>query len=145
MDIVLGTISDEKNKLNKTFLNQTTIEGTLKEETSIIKPSILFQAQNLSSYNYMYISDFGRYYFITDITCVRYDLWRITGVVDVLMSFKSGIETCPIIVKNTEITCAENYMTGDMWKTLVKTKTDIINFSSGLNSTGEYILITSGG
>ena len=145
MDITLGTIADEKNKLNKTFSNQRTYSGTLKDQTSVIKPSLIIEAENLSLFNYMYIASFGRYYFITDIESVRNNLWKITGKVDVLMSFKSGIETCPVILSNTEITANESYMSGDMWKTLVKSKTDIISFPSGLNSTGEYILITSGG
>lgn len=145
MDIVLGKIADEKNKLNKTVYDAVIYSGTLKQETSVIRPSVIIEASNLSVYNYMYISEFGRYYFITDIVSIKNGLWRISGVVDVLMSFKSAIESCPIILSNTEITANEPYMMGEIWKTLVKSKTDIINFSSGLNSTGEYILITSGG
>lgn len=145
MLIVLGTIADENNKLNKTINNVININGVLKQETSVINPTILIEAENLSGFNYMYINDFGRYYFVTDIVCVRAGLWKISGKVDVLMSFREGINSCPIIVKNTETTLTENYMLGSMWKTLVKTKTDIINFPSGLNTVGEYILITSGG
>lgn len=145
MVIVLGTIADEYNKLNKTINDVTNINGVLKQETSIINPTVIIEAVNLSGYNYMYIQEFGRYYFITDITSVRNGLWRVSGKVDVLMSFKDGIETCPIILANTQQTLTERYINGEMWKTLVKTKTDIINFPSGLNTTGEYILITSGG
>ena len=145
MVIVLGTIADETNKLNKTINNVTNINGTLRQETSVINPSVLIEAQNLSGFNYMYINEFGRYYFITDIVSVKNGLWRVTGKVDVLMSFKAGIETCPVILANTEITLLDKYMPAEMWKTQVKSKTDIINFSSGLNNTGEYILITSGG
>lgn len=145
MVIVLGTIADESNKLNKTINNATSINGTLRQETSVINPSVLIEAQNLSGFNYMYINDFGRYYFITDIVSVKNGLWRVTGKVDVLMSFKDGIETCPVILANTEITLLDKYMSGEMWKTQVRSKTDIINFPSGLNNTGEYILITSGG
>ena len=145
MVIVLGTIADETNKLNKTINNVTNINGTLRQETSVINPSVLIEAQNLSGFNYMYINEFGRYYFITDIVSVKNGLWRVTGKVDVLMSFKSGIETCPVILANTEVTQLDKYMSGEMWKTQVKSKTDIINFPSGLNNTGEYILITSGG
>lgn len=145
MDIYFYIISDEKNKLNKTLGTATEFNGVLKEQTSVIKPSIVIEAENLSGYNYFYIPMFNRYYFIKDIESIRNGLWRIAGVVDVLMSFKDGIETIPIILANTEITKIENYFSGDTWKTTVKTKTDIISFSSGLNSSGEYILITSGG
>ena len=145
MIIVFGNTSDEYNKLNKTFDNQYSIEGVLRNETSVTHPTILIDTYNPSSYNYMYIPDFNRYYYITDIVSVRNGLWRVSGKVDVLMSFKQGINTCPIVLANTQTTMLDRYMTGEMWKTLVKTKTDIINFPSGLNNTGEYILITSGG
>lgn len=145
MDIIFYTISDEKNKLNKTLDDGATFSGVLKEETSIIKPSIIIEAENLSSYNYVYISEFGRYYFIKDITSIKNNLWRVSCFVDVLMSFKSAILTCPIILADSESTEIETYLGGDVWKSLVKSKTDIISFSSGLNDTGEYILITSGG
>ena len=145
MQLILGTIADEKNKLNKTFSNQRPFSGTLREETSVVSPSLIIEAENLSAYNYMYIPSFGRYYFISDIVSVRRNLWRVNGTVDVLMSFKDGIESCPVVLSDTETTESESYMTGEVWRSTVKTKTDIINFSSGLNSTGEYILITSGG
>ena len=145
MDIIFYTISDEKNKLTKTLDDVVTFSGVLKEETSIIKPSIIIEAENLSSYNYIYISDFGRYYFIKDITSIKNNLWRVTCFVDVLMSFKSAILTCPIILSDSESTEIETYLGGEVWKSLVKSKTDIISFPSGLNDTGEYVLITSGG
>ena len=145
MDIYLSEMFDEKNKLNKTLNNTLHIEGTLRNETSILNPSIIIEGDYVGFYNYMYIPQFDRYYFITDIESIRNDLWRISATVDVLMSFKDSLLSCPIILSNTETTLIENYMSGEMWKTLVKTKTDVISFPSGLNTTGEYILITSGG
>lgn len=145
MDIYLSEMFDEKNKLNKTLNNTLHLEGTLRNETSILNPSIIIEGDYFGFYNYMYIPQFDRYYFITDIESIRNDLWRINATVDVLMSFKDSLLGCPIILSNTESTLIENYMPGDIWKTLVKSKTDIINFPSGLNNTGEYVLITSGG
>ena len=146
MYITFGNVLDEKNKLNKTFIESFDLIGVLRDECSITNPVILVESQeNLSFYNYLYISSFGRYYFITDIEVVRTKIWRITAKVDVLMSFRESINTCPVVLSNTQTTLSEKYMSGEMWKTLVKTKTDIINFPSGLNNNGEYILITSGG
>lgn len=149
--IDLFYMPDEKNKLNKTLNNHLRILGNFRQECSIINPTVLIELPTddelpkPTDYNYMYIPAWGRYYFITDVVMVNRDLWRISGKVDVLMSFKEGINTCPIILANTETTNTERYMMGDIWKTLVKSKTDIVSFPSGLNPTGEYILITSGG
>lgn len=149
MDIILGVTNDEKNKLNKTITDDITLSGYLREQTSVINPSVMIEVDysniDMPNYNYMYIPFFNRYYFISDMIVIRSGLWRVNGIVDVLMSFKEGIETCPIIISETETTEYENYMSGYSWKTTVKSKTDIISFSGGLNNNGEYILITSGG
>lgn len=46
---------------------------------------------NILSSNYCYIEDFGRYYYITDITCVAEKIWEVSMTCDVLMSFKEEI------------------------------------------------------
>ena len=48
-------------------------------------------ATNLSGYNYAYIEDFNRYYFIDSITSERANLWLLTLRCDVLMTYKSQI------------------------------------------------------
>ena len=145
MDIYLYTTPDEKNKLNKTLNNSVHFEGVLKEETSVIEPSVIIEGSNLSGYNYMYIPQFNRYYFIKDIYSIRNNLWKIQAAVDVLLSFKDGIETCPIVLDVSEVEEIESYIPGEMWQGTVRNKTDVINFPYGLNNSGEYILITSGG
>ena len=145
MDIKFYYTPDETNKINKTLNTETVLTGDLKQESSIIKPVILIGASNLIGFNYCYIPLFERYYFITDLVVVRKNLWRVSLRVDVLMSFKDDILECPIILSNTQTTEIENYLPGDVYKSTVKYKTDIINFSGGLNDTGEYILITAGG
>lgn len=119
--------------------------GTLKEETSIISPVVLMELENPSNYNYAYIPEFRRYYFISDIVSVRKGLWRISMKVDVLESFKNYILDLGVILSDSENIGSENYLSGDVWKAKVKEKTDIINFPSGLSETGHFILITAGG
>ena len=147
MDIVLCTTGSEKERIVKTLSNEITFTGTLREESSVINPSFIIQAENPSVYNYCYISSFNRYYFITNITSIRNNLWRIDCAVDVLMSFANDILNLDVIVSN--LSSGENgensYFSGEQWQTTVKTKTDVINFPSGLLDNGEYILITSGG
>ena len=43
------------------------------------------------SANYAYIPDFNRWYFVTDITSVRQNLWQVAMSVDVLMSYYGDI------------------------------------------------------
>ena len=145
MDITLYVNSSERQAINKVISSELALTGSLRGESSIINPSFLIEASNPSGYNYCYIPSFGRYYFITNITSVRTDIWRIDCSVDVLMSFKTQILNLDVIVSNDSLPDAECYYSGEQWQTLVKTKTDVINFPSGLLDDGEYILITSGG
>ena len=145
MNIILCNNSSEKNKIGKTLTTGTTFSGTLKEETDIITPEVLIEAEDLSSYNYARIAAFDRYYFIESMSIVRKNLWRVKLTVDVLESFKTSIKSQKVIICDSEENGASNYLDGDQWKAKVKSFTDIINFSNGLNSSGEYILITVGG
>ena len=147
MDIVLYVNSSEKQAINKTISSGETLTGSLRDESSVINPSFLIQHTNPSAYNYCYIAEFGRYYFITDIVSVRTNLWRINCTVDVLMSFKTQILNLNVTVSDVSSgeSPDETYMNGEQWQTTVKTKTDIVSFSNGLLDSGEYILITSGG
>lgn len=145
MDITLYTNNSEKNKLDKNLSNAKTFSGKLREESSIVNPYILIQIENPSSFNYAYIPEFKRYYFITDITSIRTGLWKISMHVDVLMSFKDTIKATQVILSDTETTGQTNYMPGEQWATEVKNSTTIKMFPHSLPTTGKYILITAGG
>lgn len=144
--ISLFKTDSENNRLTKTLTNEKQLTGTLKEQTSILNPSIVISSdENISTYNYAYISEFGRYYYITDIVSARNGLWRVQLRCDVLMSYKDEIQNLNVILDNTQQTGLSNYIASPNWVSLVKTKTDIKVFPKGLSDTGEFILITAGG
>ena len=145
MDVTLYVNNSEREAINKVLTSDTLLTGSLRSETSVINPSIIIEYENPSGFNYCYIDEFDRYYFINNIVSVRTGLWRIEMTVDVLMSFKDEILNLDVIVSDNTGPDQEWYMSGDVWQTTVKTKTDVINFPSGLLDAGEYILITSGG
>lgn len=145
MDIVLYVTGSEPNALYKTLQNGITLQGSLRGESSVVNPNILIEIDNPSQYNYCFIPEFSRYYFISDMVSVRTNLWRLQCVVDVLMSFQEQILYLNVIVNNDTSPDEEKYFAGEQWQTSVKTKTDVITFPSGLLDSGEYILITSGG
>lgn len=144
MEILLIQNASERNKVNKVLTTVETLTGSLRDESSIINPVILIEYSNPTNFNYCYISEFGRYYFVDDVVVVRTGLLRLSLSVDVLESFKNEILNEYAIVEQST-TRFNKYLPDENWKTLVKTKTDIINFSSGLLENGEFILITAGG
>lgn len=83
---------DEYNKIDKSPVSRLALEGTLKEETSIVDPVILIEYDGtLNNVNYAHISEFNRWYFITDITSVRSGLWRVAMHCDVLKTYSEAI------------------------------------------------------
>lgn len=146
MDVKLYNNNSETNVLYKNLNNETVYSGTLRDSTNLYNPSILIStSQILSNFNYCYIPQFHRYYYINNMEIYRNGVWNLDLKCDVLMSFKNSIAECYAIVNHTTENNTTNYMSSDIWKTLVKDKTDIINFPHGLLETGEYILITAGG
>ena len=145
MNIILYDNKSPKNKIGKTLVNANNITGTLRGETSTSNIQLLLNIVDLNPYNYMYIADFGKYYFITNIISVRNGLWLVSASIDVLESYKNEILQLNVILSDTESVGSKQYRNGSCWDVLVKDKTDIISFSDGLLPTGEFILITAGG
>ena len=145
MNLRLCVNNSEKNKMHKNLTAGVTLSGTLRNESNVVNPSIVINIENPTIYNYAYIEDFKRYYFITDYISLRTGIWQINLKSDVLMSFKDSILASTALINSTETTGKNNYLSGEQWITNVKNTTNIVNFPNGLLDTGEFILITAGG
>ncbi len=142
--------SAEPRVLEKNPISIIRIEGALRNDSPISSPSILVEDVDdyVTSANYAYIQEFGRYYYIQEVTHLRNKLWVVDMVCDVLMSFSNSIKFSMALIESTTdegIERVNNYMASDSFVSLVKHKTDIISFSSGFTSDPYFILITAGG
>lgn len=102
MTIIFYNVSDEPIKLSKTLTGGATLTGTLRAPASVTDPVIVIEKDSFPTWNYAYISEFGRYYFINNITSIREDLWQIDMHVDVLKSFSANILTQTAFVSRNE-------------------------------------------
>lgn len=102
MTVFLYHNTSDNNRLDKSISGIGYFSGSLRSESSVLEPSILIKADNLSGANYMHIPDFGRYYYITDVISVRTGLWMIHGHVDVLMTYASSIRSCGAVLARSE-------------------------------------------
>ena len=102
MNVTIGTVTEDARCLDKSF-SGTGYTGTLRNECSVQNPSVLMRvaASSISGCNYMYITEFGRYYFITDITAVSDTLSMVSGRCDVLKTYASGIRSNSCILKRS--------------------------------------------
>ena len=103
MTVNLYYSADAKNKLDRSLTSLATKTGTLKDETSILKPTILFEGtiSDIARATEMFIPKFGRYYFITDIASLRANLYAVSGEVDVLKTYADQIKLCEGLVVRT--------------------------------------------
>jgi len=150
MQINLFTYAKEKERIDKTpyLTNRFPLNGNLKNETSVINPVILVEKTNptLYGYNYLYIPDFKRYYFITNIKQIRSRLWEISAKCDVLYSFMTDILANKCIIEKAENSPDANlYLNDGSFVTDSRKYNEVIPFDSGLSLNGSYILICAGG
>ena len=94
MTIIFYKTLSKPNEINKVLQNIFTITGNFKTDTDIIKPIIKVLNTtdfNIFEYNYCYISELKRYYFIEDITILADKLFFISLSLDVLCTYKNAI------------------------------------------------------
>ena len=150
MQIDLFTCNAERNRVTKNqyLLNRFTLDGAFRKTTSALDIEVDVEKTNpvIYKYNYMYISEFNRYYFITDIVSVRTNIWTIKATVDVLMSFRDDILKSPAIVDKIENEIDANLYLDDGSFVMDSRKyNEIKEFPNGFNDNGAYILICAGG
>lgn len=136
MKIILYYNASEDNKINKSLNYKQEFEGTLRDETSIINPVITMNITDPTKFNYCYIPEFGRYYFINDMVSVKNKLWRLSLNVDVLESFKAYFMNLNCIIdKQEDITKCNTNLNDGTYTTSVETFNEIVTFPNqvGLN------------
>ena len=142
MNILLYKTTNANNDLNKTISDKVELVGALRDASSIIAPSILIQS-NPIGYNYAYIPEFGRYYYIKNITAFRKGAYIVDLKCDVLMSFKEEILNMSGIV--SRLTSGDEYANRDIKTKCLETHRKIVFENTPFTANGTYILVAQGG
>ena len=102
MKLTLMKTSSDKRDLSKSTTTIKTVNCKIKEGTSIINPTVIINkmsASHIRQCNYAYISDFGRYYFVTDIIETTANQLEIPMHVDVLNSYRDDIRGLTALIE----------------------------------------------
>ena len=147
MEIILYTNKSTDNTVTKNITTLATINGTLRESCSIIDPVIkvsnaVMNNAIAAACNYAKIADFGRYYFVRNIT-FNGNLFEITMHCDVLSSFQTPLKSLEAVIGRNE---AEYnlYLQDGYFKTYQNPHIEIKQFPSGFD-TLSYVLSVAGG
>ena len=93
MVIKLYKSSSDPRVVSKSISDEISYNSaTARDAFDVMGGSVVIAtATDLSHYNYAYIVDVGRYYYINDITILRDDVWQLSLSVDVLMTYADDI------------------------------------------------------
>lgn len=144
MNLTFYKNQSEKNKIGKNLTDAKDVTGTLRENCDILNPSILVEYSTYPDYNYIFIPEFKRYYFITNIVSVRFGLWQITAHVDVLESYKEDIKAQSAIIARQENKW-DMYLNDGTFKSESYNKTATIKFPNDCFVDYNFILTVAGG
>lgn len=87
--------SDSRNTLNKTLTDEKEITANANRDVDIINPvMMLVTVENIAEYNYIYIPEFQRYYFIESMKVNRTGIYEVNLHEDVLFTYRDKIKEC---------------------------------------------------
>lgn len=135
------SISDDRNKINKTLGTPTTKTITFLDSVDLLHPIIKLSAFPAEK-NYCYIPALNRYYFIDSVEIVRNGLFVVRLSIDVLYTYKTQIETSTTdIVETSEILNADKL---DYESENTETVTEI-DLTNPFNDTSNILITAQGG
>lgn len=145
MTITLYKNQSDKRYITKTLADAKTLTNCrIYEDNSISTPSIRIETDSVipAGYNYAYIPDFGRYYYITDIE-VANGYIIVSLSVDVLMTYKNDILSSEVIVGRQE-SQFNTYLADDKFRAYEYNNQFIHAFSSPFTKNLEFVLTVQG-
>lgn len=141
MTVIFYKYDDIKNKINKTLSNGLTINNVIiQNDFDITDFELLIKDTNFNSeYNYCFIQDLGRYYFIESVERMNGTIYKIRVSVDVLKSFSTQIENINAIIVKSE-NPDNKFVNCEKSETF---ESEVINLTDNFNHSGNLILVTS--
>lgn len=94
--------NSEYNTINKQLDFITIVRGVLRDETDILYPIISFSLNSPPNFNYVYIPEFKRYYFVCDIKNVASGLFELSLSFDALETYKDTILSANGLIERNE-------------------------------------------
>lgn len=140
----LYIVTDAYNVLNKTLNNPLVLNGVLNGEFDNNNPRLRIKSTtDITIYNYAFINEIGKYYFIDNISIDRNGYYIVNMSCDVLMTYRNEIKSLYGIVRNG--VTANPYMNGYIDSYDVRRTKTILEFENNFNEDGAIILIASKG
>ena len=144
MTLKLGINASPDNALTKNVNYIHTLNGNIKNNTSIIDPTIIIEANisSIATCDYMEIPAFNRKYFIKDMISISENLFEIHAHVDVLSTYNNSIKSNTAILKRHQKLFNKYLDDGSILKKCNSVQNTVL-FPGGF-SKPEYVLVVAG-
>ena len=138
----LYTTKTPNNTIGKVLENEKEYNIKFKAQADRTKPVVVLMSETMIDFNYAYIPDFNRYYFVEKIEVTPNKIYNISLRCDVLESFKNDIlESSGFVNQQT----TPNKFYNSDYQTEIKKEVDVIKSNVTLDRTKSTILVTIGG
>ena len=150
MNVILYNNKSDKRQLVKNITEIKTISATAKGEINIISPTLILEYFS-TDFNYCYISDFKRYYFVNSITLLTGQRVQINLTVDVLMTYKEEIKNLTVNVLRYEnivptfLTDSRIPIFSDTVQKVIEFPENIFNLENPEENSKNFLLTVAGG
>lgn len=138
--IVLGANTSPTHQIRKHVNVVDTLTGTFRDSVDVLNPVVRIERDNPVGFNYVYISSFGRRYFVEDVTVVRKGILDLHLRVDVLDTFASEILANTAIIDKQEKTY-NLYLNDDSIKMRQDPLVTLLKFPNGLFENNQYTFV----
>lgn len=140
VNLTLYTYEGNPQKIYKTLPAGTTITGSLYGANNVETPRIEINANDWSNnYNYIYIAQLGRFYFINTITTTERGTIILSAAVDVLFTYSEALKSATI--KVTASSDPAKLDSGGVFPHLLTTHNKVIKFPSAPFDDGDSTII----
>lgn len=150
MTITLYKNVSDKRNLNKNITEIKTVSAIAKGDINIISPTLIIQYFS-TDFNYCYISEFNRYYYVNSISLLNGQRIQLELSVDVLMSYKEEIKNLTVNIlryENIEPTYLADSripLYSDTLQKVIEFPENIFNLESPSENSKNFLLTVAGG
>lgn len=104
MEIITYSLTEDGHHIPKHYTPVGTLTGSVRDAVDIENPTIRIDHAGTDTFNYIYVPEFNRYYYVLDKVQVRTGITDLICHVDVLESFYRQFIYSPMIASRSDST-----------------------------------------
>lgn len=104
MEIITYSLTEDGHHIPKHYTTVGTLIGSVRDAVDIENPTIRIDHAGTDTFNYIYVPEFNRYYYVLDKVQVRTGITDLICHVDVLESFYRQFIYSPMIASRSDST-----------------------------------------